>query len=87
MVHFVEIIQVPSPLLRVTAYWKSSNTEACAKKLSHLLAINIDNGGRGIGLRIYVSYCSWHQDVKFSMYALIASVIWVQSSLFNWSHL
>ena len=46
------------PLLNVVVYWKSSNTEACAKKLSQILANNIDNGVRGIGLRIYVRYCS-----------------------------
>ena len=46
------------PLLNVAAYWQSSNTEACAKKLSQILVNNIDNGGRGIGLRIYVRYCS-----------------------------
>ena len=45
------------PLLNVAAYWKSSNSEACAKKLSPILANDIDNGGRGIGLRIYVRYC------------------------------
>ena len=30
----------------VAVYWQSSNTEACAKKLSQILANNIDNGGR-----------------------------------------
>ena len=39
------------------AYWQSSNTEACAKKLSQILPNNIDNVGRVIGLRIYVRYC------------------------------
>ena len=47
----------PFPLLNVAAYWQSSNTEACAKKLSQILANNIDNGGKGTGLRIYVRYC------------------------------
>ena len=42
----------PFPLLNVAAYWKSSNSEACAKKLSQILANNIDTGGREIGLRI-----------------------------------
>ena len=37
-------------LHNVAAYWKSSNTEACAKKLSQILANNIDNwGGVGAG--------------------------------------
>ena len=40
-------------LLNVAAYWKSINAEACAKKLSQILANNIDNGERGIGLRIF----------------------------------
>ena len=40
-------------LLNVAAYWKSSNTEACAKNLPHILALKI---GEGIGLRIYVRY-------------------------------
>ena len=40
----------PSPLLNVAAYWKSSNTKASVKSLSQILANNIDNGGRGIGL-------------------------------------
>ena len=47
----------PSPLLNVAAYWMSSNTEACAKKLSQILANNTDNGGKEITLRIYVRYC------------------------------
>ena len=45
------------PLLNVAAYWQGSYTEACANKLSQILANNIDHGGRGIGLRIYVRYC------------------------------
>ena len=47
----------PSSLLNVAVYWQSNNTEACAKKLYQILANNIDNCGRGIGLRIYVKYC------------------------------
>ena len=46
----------PSPLLNVAVYWQSSDTETCVKKLSQILA-NIDNGGRGIGLRTYLRYC------------------------------
>ena len=45
------------PLINVAVYWQSSDTEACAKKLSQILANNINNGGTGIGLRIYVRYC------------------------------
>ena len=47
----------PFPLLNVAAYWHSSNTEACAKKLPQIVANNIDNRGMGIGLRIYVRCC------------------------------
>ena len=43
-----------SLLLNVTVYWQSSNTEAYAKKLCQIVANNIDNVGRGCGLRIYV---------------------------------
>ena len=46
-------------LVNIAAYWKSSNTEAYAKKLSQILANNIDNRRRRIGLRRYVRY-SWH---------------------------
>ena len=38
----------PSPLLNSTAYWKSSNTRACAKKLSQILAKTIDNKEKGL---------------------------------------
>ena len=47
----------PSLFLNVTVYWQISNTKACPKKLSQILAINIENGGRRIGLRIYVRCC------------------------------
>ena len=43
----------PFPLLNCAGYWKSSNTEACAKKLSQILTNNIDNGAlimEGVGL-------------------------------------
>ena len=39
---FVEL-----PLLNVAGYWKSSNTEACVKILSQIIANSIDNGGEG----------------------------------------
>ena len=56
MVYFGEISQAPFPLLNVATHWKSSNIEACAKKLSQILANNIDNGGRGVSLRIDVRF-------------------------------
>ena len=34
------------------------------QKLSQILANNIDNGGRGIGLRIYVRYCGFTVYIK-----------------------
>ena len=44
IVHFAEIYQaVPLPLLNVASYCKSSNSKACIKKLSQILANNIDN--------------------------------------------
>ena len=59
MVHFAEIPKSgPSPLLNVAVYWRSNDTETCVKKMSQILANNIDNGGRGIGLRIDVKYWS-----------------------------
>ena len=57
MDHFTEINQAPSPYSMFAAYRQSSNNEFCAKKLSQIFANNIDNGGRGIGLRICVRYC------------------------------
>ena len=53
---YAEINQDAPPLINVVAYWKNSNTEACAKKLSQIIANNIDNGRRGIGLIIYLRY-------------------------------
>ena len=47
----------PSPLLNVAAYWQSSITKVCAKKLSQTFANNTGNGGRGMGLRIHLRYC------------------------------
>ena len=56
MVHFAEINQAPPPTHCCSIL--GSNTETCVKKLSQILANNIDNGGKRIGLRIYVRYCS-----------------------------
>ena len=56
MVHLAEINQTPS-LYSVLQYWQSSDSDAWGKKLSQILANNIDHGGRGIGLWIYVRYC------------------------------
>ena len=35
-------------LRNVVTYWKSSNSEACSKKRSQLIASKIDNGGGGL---------------------------------------
>ena len=50
MVYFAEL-ESPSPLLHVAVYWQSHDTKAWAKKLSQILANNIDNEVRGIGHR------------------------------------
>ena len=52
MVHFAEINHVPSPYSILQDIGRVETT----KKLSQILANNIDNGGRGTGLRIYVRY-------------------------------
>ena len=59
MVHFAEINHTPPSLFNVGVHWQSSNSEACAKKLSQILENNVDNVGRGIGLIIYMKYCSY----------------------------
>ena len=45
-----------STLLNVAGYWKSNNTDACAKRLSHVFAKDSENMGRGAGLRIFLRY-------------------------------
>ena len=57
MVNLTEINQAPFALPNVAVYWQSSNTEAYAKKLSQILANNIDEGEKKIGHRIDVRYC------------------------------
>lgn len=46
----------PSPIVIATAYCTSSNTENCANKLPQIFPNSIDNGRKGIGLRICVMY-------------------------------
>ena len=53
MVHFGEINQAPPPYSMLQYIGRVT----CVKKLSQILANNIDNWGRGIGLRTYVKYC------------------------------
>ena len=45
MIYFAEIRQAPCPHFTVAEYWKSSNAEACAKKLSQILTNLMDKGG------------------------------------------
>ena len=47
----------PFSILSVAGCLERSNAEACKKKLSQILAKNIDNGATGVGLRIYLRYC------------------------------
>ena len=70
MLHFAETNQAPPSLLNVATYCKSSNSKAFAKKLSQILVNNIDNGGKEIGLRIYVKYCSYSLVEICSLYEL-----------------
>ena len=74
-----------SPRINVAACWKSSSTEACAKKLSHLLANNIDNGKRRIGLIIYVGYCILCDINHMSTYVTILRII--NSYVDTWNHI
>ena len=68
MINFAEINQSPFSLLNVVAFWQASDTKACAKKLSQILANNIDHGGRGISLTIYVGYCRSRHGNKYTKY-------------------
>ena len=54
MAHFAEINQAPPPY-------------SMLQYMSQILANNIDNGGRGIGLKIYVRYCSFfcHSNLRW----------------------
>ena len=51
------------------------NTQVCAKMLSQILANYIDNGGRGIGLRIYVRYCWYLVSIYSSSKELFKSLL------------
>ena len=73
MVHFAERIR-PIHLPNVAPYWKSSNTEACAKKLSQILA---DTWGVGL-----VSEFMWgssvsknHVFVKLTLFFALKKII------------
>ena len=48
MVHFTEINQTRPPRINVAVCWKRSNAEVCNKKLSQILANNINNGVKGL---------------------------------------
>ena len=75
--------------------YRNNSGEACARKLAQILGNNIDHGGRGIGLRIYVSYCmflfDWspaksnvvNQMSQFSKMVIFTTLFWRQSTLWN----
>ena len=44
-----------SPQLSIALYWQSSNTEACAKKLSQILSNNIDDDCMFLSCHVRVS--------------------------------
>ena len=74
------------PQLNVTVYWKSSATEACAKKLSQILANNNENGGRGIGLRIYMRYCKLYYCLlllRMILHLHMWAVAWHENKFFS----
>ena len=63
-------------LQHIAAYWKRSNEEACAEKLSQMVANNIDNGGEeGVGLRIYARYCRSRHGHKYGKYKKCLSMM------------
>ena len=87
------------PLFNIAAYWQSSNTEGCGKKLSQIHANNIDHGEMGIGLRIYVRYCLKNEckikgglerseiffrlNLLFMMSGIFQMVLWLIGSLLD----
>ena len=77
MVHFAEINQAPSPYSMLQYIGRVATPKLvsrCVKKLSQVLANNIDNGRRGIGLRIYVRYCRSKKSSAPSIWLDIANV-------------
>ena len=69
------------PLLNVAVCWKSSNTEACANKLTQILANN--NKGRGVGITTYVRFCSIGYLEKRKIFV----VSWTTQQLTNFNPL
>ena len=57
MAYFAEINQAPPAYPMLQYIGRVAIVKLEPKKLSQILANNIDNVGRGIGLRIYLRYC------------------------------
>ena len=57
MAHFVEINQDPLPY-SILQYIGRVAALKLESRNSQVLASNIDNGGRVVGLRTYVKYCA-----------------------------
>ena len=56
MVYFAEVNQSPTPYSMLQHIGAVPN-QKLVPRLSQILANNIDNGTRGIGLRIYKRFC------------------------------
>ena len=56
MVYFAEVNQAPTPYSMLQHIGGVPN-QKLVPRLSQILANNIDNGTRGIGLRIYKRFC------------------------------
>ena len=58
MVHFTEKNETPTPWSMLQDVKREAQLlTACNTKLSQILANDIDNGVKGVGLRVYVTYC------------------------------
>ena len=77
MVHFAEINQAP-PSYSMLQYIGSSDTETCVKKLSQILANNIDNGGRGLVSEFMWGIVGYYKMVQnlYKNWLLISKMIW-----------
>ena len=74
MVHFTEINQILCPYSMLQDVGREATPKLAKKKLSQILANNIDNGVRGAGLRIYVRYCIPDTNIFFKITASAAGV-------------
>ena len=51
------------PLLNVAAYWKSSNTDVCARRLSQILTNNIDNEGKSTAQNLCEVFAALYSEL------------------------